>query len=106
MIVRFCSNFHNSITTRQCVFGGKLGLKGQYCKSYATLKFQRTLTDKKRMSTGDVTHEFRTNRMVTDSDRTSNGRLCPFYPMESFEHVQNFPPDGTDITGQGTDSPD
>ena len=37
--------------------------------------------------------------MVTDSDRTSNGRLCPFCPVESFEHVQNFPPDGTEING-------
>ena len=37
--------------------------------------------------------------MVTDSDRTSNGRLCPFCPVESFEHVQNLPPDGTDING-------
>ena len=37
--------------------------------------------------------------MVTDSDRTSNGRLCPFCPVESLEHVQNFPPDGTDING-------
>ena len=34
--------------------------------------------------------------MVMDSDRTSNGRLCPFCPVESFEH---FPPDGTDING-------
>ena len=49
------------------------------------------------ISPGDVTHEFRTNRMVTDSDRTSNGRLCLFCPVESFEHVQNFQPDGTDI---------
>ena len=61
--------------------------------------FHRTLTDKSWISTGDVTHEFRTNRMVTDSDRTSNGRLCPFCLVESFEHVQNFPPDGTDING-------
>ena len=37
--------------------------------------------------------------MVTDSDRTSNGCLYPFCPVESFEHVQNFPPDGTDING-------
>ena len=37
--------------------------------------------------------------MVTDSERTSNGRLCPFCPVESFEHAQNFPPDGTDING-------
>ena len=49
--------------------------------------------DKNRISTGYVMHKFRTNRMVTDSDRTSNGRLCPFCPVESFEHVQNFPPD-------------
>ena len=58
-----------------------------------------TLTDKNRISTGDVTHEFRTNRTVTDSYRTSNGRLSPFCPVESFEHVQNFPPDRTDING-------
>ena len=55
--------------------------------------------DKNRISTGDVTHEFRTNRIVTDSYRTSNGRLSPFCPVESFEHVQNFPPDRTDING-------
>ena len=41
--------------------------------------------DKNRISTGYVTHEFRTNRMVTDSDRTSNGCLCPFCPVETFE---------------------
>ena len=34
-----------------------------------------------------------------DSDRTSNGRPSPFCPVESFEHVQNFPPDRTDING-------
>ena len=48
-------------------------------------------------------HEFQINRMVTDSERTSNGRLCRFCPVESFEHAQNFPPYGTVITGQGTD---
>ncbi|KAH3831723.1 hypothetical protein DPMN_104993 [Dreissena polymorpha] len=32
-------------------------------------------------------------------DRTSNGGLCPFYPVENFEHAQNFPTDGTDVTG-------
>ena len=37
--------------------------------------------------------------MVTDSDRTSNGCLSPFCPVESFEHVQNLAPDGTDING-------
>ena len=37
--------------------------------------------------------------MVTDSDRTRNGHLCPFCPVESFEHGLNFPPDGTDING-------
>ena len=55
--------------------------------------------DKNRISTGYVTHEFRTNRMVTDCHRTSNRCLCPFCPVESFEHVQNFPSDGTDING-------
>ena len=65
--------------------------------------------DNSRLSTGDVPHKFRTNRMVTDSELTSNGLLCPlkaFCPVESFEHAQNFPSDGTDINGQGTDSPD
>ena len=37
--------------------------------------------------------------MVTDSERTSNRRLCPFAPVESFEHAKNFPSDGTDIKG-------
>ena len=81
------------------MFGDKKGLKGQYCKSYATLKFHRTVTDNNWISTGDVTHKFRTNRMVTDSECSPNGRLCPFCEVESFEHAQNFPPDGTDING-------
>ena len=51
-------------------------------------------------------HKFRTNHMLTDRDCTSNGRLCPFCPVEIFEHAQNFPLDGRDITVQGTDSPD
>ena len=55
--------------------------------------------DKNRISTGDAMHEFRTNHIVTDSDSTSNGCLSPFCPVESFEHVQNFPPDRTDIDG-------
>ena len=37
--------------------------------------------------------------MVIDSNHTSNGRLCPFFPVESFEDALNFPPDGTDING-------
>ena len=40
------------------------------------------------------------------NDCTSNGLLCPFCPVESFEHAQNLKPDETDITGQGADSPD
>ena len=44
------------------MFGNKIGtegpVKGQYCKSYATLLFHQTLTDNNRISTGDVTHEF------------------------------------------------
>ena len=55
--------------------------------------------DKTRISTGDVTHEFRTNRMLTDRDCTSNGCLCPFCLVEIFEHIQNFPPDRTDTIG-------
>ena len=46
-------------------------------------------------------HKFRTNRMVTDSERTSNRRLCPFYPVESFEHAQNRTRNG--FTGLETD---
>ena len=99
MTVRFCSNFHNTITVRQCVFGGKIGAEGSVLQKICHFVTPWTLTDKNRISTGDVTHEFRINRMVTDSDRTSNGRLCPFCPVESFEHVQNFPPDVTDING-------
>ena len=84
MFVRFCSNFHNTTTIRQCVYGGKIGAEGSVSQSsYATLKFHRTLTDKNRISTGAVTHEFPTNRIVTDSYRTSNGRLSPFCPVES-----------------------
>ncbi|KAH3829194.1 hypothetical protein DPMN_131186 [Dreissena polymorpha] len=49
--------------------------------------------------TGGVTHEFRTNRKLTYEDRTSDGNLCPFYPVENFEHAQNFPIDGMDVTG-------
>ena len=45
--------------------------------------------DNNQIRTGDVTHEFRTNRMVKDRERTSNGRLCPICPMEGFEHAQN-----------------
>ena len=61
------------------------------------VKDHRSLTDIYRISTGNVTHEFQTNSIVTDIDRTSNGCLSPFCPVESFEHVQNFRTDGTDI---------
>ena len=87
------------------MFGDKIGTEGTVLQELCHIVIP---PDNNRISTGDVTHEFRTNRMVKDSERTSNGRLCPFCPMESFEHVQNFPRDGTEsrnITGQGTDSP-
>ncbi|KAH3755150.1 hypothetical protein DPMN_189837 [Dreissena polymorpha] len=58
----------------------------------------RTLTDRNRIRTGGVPHEFRTNRKLTYEDRISNGYLCRFYPVENFEHAQNFPTDGTDVT--------
>ncbi|KAH3882344.1 hypothetical protein DPMN_006279 [Dreissena polymorpha] len=41
----------------------------------------------------------RCNARVPNKDRTSNGDLCPFYPVENFEHAQNFPTDRTDVTG-------
>ena len=47
--------------------------------------------------------------MLTNRYRTSSGRLCTFCPVESFEHAQNFPPDGTDIPDIveiGADPPD
>ena len=99
MFVRFCSNFHSIITIRQCVFDGKIGDEGSVLQELCHFVIPPDINDKNRISKGDVTHEFRTNRMVTDSDCTSNGRLCPFCSVESFEHVQNFPPDGTDING-------
>ncbi|KAH3725202.1 hypothetical protein DPMN_051037 [Dreissena polymorpha] len=51
----------------------------------------RTLTDINRIRTGDVMHEFRTNSKLTYEDCTHNGGLCPFYPLENFEHAQNVP---------------
>ncbi|KAH3697242.1 hypothetical protein DPMN_084734 [Dreissena polymorpha] len=50
-------------------------------------------------NSGGVTHEFRINLKLTYEDRTSNRDLCPFYPVENFEHAQNFPTEGTDVTG-------
>ena len=84
------------------MFGDKKGTKGSVLQEL----WHIVIPHNNRISTGDVTHEFRTNRMVRDSERTLNERLCLFCPVESFEHAQNFPPDGTDINGQGTDSPD
>ena len=65
--------------------------------------------DKKWISIGDIMHEFRTNRMLTDRDRTSNRCLCPCCLVEIFEHAQNFPPEertSPDIAIYGTDSPE
>ena len=78
------------------MFGGKIGAEGSVLQELCHFVIPPHLTDKNRISTGYVTHEFRTNCMVTVSDHTSNGRFCP---VESFEHVQNFPPDGMDING-------
>ena len=36
-LARFCSNFQHTLTIRRCMFCRKL--KGQYCKSDATLYF-------------------------------------------------------------------
>ena len=81
------------------MFGDKIGTTGSVLQELCHIVIPPDI-NRYRISTGDVTHEFRTNRMVTDSERTPNGRLCPFCPVESFEHVvQNFPPDRTDING-------
>ena len=41
------------------------------------------------------------------NDHTSNRHLCPFCPVESFEHTQNRTKrTSPDIAGQGADSPD
>ena len=45
---------------------------------------------------GDKIHLLRRS---PHNDLTSNGRLCPFCPVESFEHAQNFQLEETDITG-------
>ncbi|KAH3690436.1 hypothetical protein DPMN_193754 [Dreissena polymorpha] len=60
---------------------------------------ERTFTDRNRIRTGGVPQEFRTNRKLKYEDSTSNGDLCPFYPVENMEHAQNLPTDGTDVTG-------
>ena len=91
--------FYNTTTIRQCVFGGKIRAEGSVSQELCHFVIPPIVTDKNRISTGDVTHEFRTNRIVTDSDRTLNGHLSLFCPVECFEHVQNFPPDRTDING-------
>ena len=39
----FCSYLHHTITTRQCMFDRKIGVEGQYYKSYATFLTIRCL---------------------------------------------------------------
>ena len=61
------------------MFGGKIGAEGSVLRELCHFVIPPDrLTDINRLSTGDVTHEVRTNRTVTDSDRTSNGLLSPF----------------------------
>ena len=52
----------------------------------------RTYMETQRTATEDVTDEYRT-------EQTPTGCLSPFYPVESFEHVQNLPPDRTGTNG-------
>ncbi|KAH3791344.1 hypothetical protein DPMN_144827 [Dreissena polymorpha] len=70
---------------------------------------QTDINEQKRILTGGVTHEFRTNRKLTYEDRTLNGDLCSFYPVENFEHAQNSHRTermSPDIAEQSADSPD
>ena len=68
------------------MFDGKIGAIGLSLQELCHFVIPPDINGKNRISKGDVTHEFRTNRMITDSDRTSNGRLCPFYPVDRYEH--------------------
>ena len=99
MFVRFCSNFHHTITIRQCTYGDKIGTEGSVLQELCHIVIPPDINGYIPDKSGYVKHEFRTNRIVTDSYRTSNGCLSPFCPVESFEHVQNFRTDGTDTTG-------
>ena len=68
-------------------------------------EFSYLVTKSISSDAGDSHYRF-VERIKQHNGLTSNGRLCPFCLVESFEHAQNFQLDETDITGQGTDSPD
>ena len=65
----------------------------------STALVERTSTDTctYRIPTGCLTHENRTNRILTHKKRSSTKLLYPVAAVRSFEHVQNLP---TDNTGQ------
>ena len=58
---------------------------------------ERTSTDTYRIPIGCLTHENRTNRILTHKKRASTEHLYPVVSVRSFEHVENLP---TDKTGQ------
>ena len=89
--LRLCSHFapyHNHQTMHFC---GKVETEGSVLQELCHFVIPTDFNVLKRISTVDVTHEFRTNRMLTDNDHTPNGGLCPFCRVEIFEHAQNFP---------------
>ena len=51
---------------------GKIGAERSVLQELCHFVIPPDLTDKNRISIGDVTHKFRTNCMLTDRDRTSN----------------------------------
>ena len=47
------------------MFGGKIGTEGSVFQELCHFVILPDIKDKKRVSTGDVTHKFRTNHMLT-----------------------------------------
>ena len=59
----------------------------------STTQVERTSTDTYRIPTGCLTHENRTNCILTHKKRSSTEHLYPVASVRSFEHVQNLPMD-------------
>ena len=93
MFVRICSNFHHTITIRQCMFDCKIGAEGSVLQELCHFLIPPDVNWINWISTGDVKHEFRTNHMLTDRDCTTmdvSVRIIRYCPVEIFEHSQNF----------------
>ena len=55
-----------------------------------TNQVERTSTDTYRILTGCLTHENRSNRILTHKKHSSTAHLYPVVSVRSFEHVQNL----------------